>query len=132
MLVDDTTTTGRSAADTERVRVTLQARYDELTEEYDAALAETQALRHVEAGDAAGDDQADSGSKVAERVTAQTVLRTILDRRSQYEHALARLAAGGYGDCETCAAPIPVERLEIFPAATSCVSCQRTRERRAA
>jgi DnaK suppressor protein len=131
MLVDDSTT-GRSSADTERIRVTLQARYDELTAEYAAAVAESQVLRIVEVGDAAGDDQADSGSKVAERVTAQTLLRTILDRRTQYEHALARLAAGAYGDCETCHKPIPVERLEIFPSATSCVRCKQTRERRAA
>jgi DnaK suppressor protein len=131
MLVDDSTT-GRSPADTERIRVTLQERYDELTAEYAAAVAESQVLRIVEVGDAAGDDQADSGSKVAERVTAQTLLRTILDRRTQYEHALARLAAGAYGDCETCHQPIPVERLEIFPSATSCVRCKQTRERRAA
>jgi DnaK suppressor protein len=130
MLVEDTT--GRSAADIERIRVTLQARYDELTEEYEAALTESQVLRLVEVGDAAGDDQADSGSKVAERVTAQTVLQTILDRRSQYEHALSRLAAGSYGNCETCLQPIPVERLEIFPSATTCVKCKQNRERRAA
>jgi DnaK suppressor protein len=132
MPVDDTVTAGRSATDIERIRLTLQARYDELTAEYQAALAESQVLRLVEVTDAAGDDQADSGSKAAERETMQTVLRSILDRRTQFEHALARLAAGAYGNCETCGDPIPVERLEIFPSATSCVACKQSRERRAA
>jgi DnaK suppressor protein len=140
MLVDDTATeghmatvtAGRPATDIERIRLTLQARYDELTAEYDSALAESQVLRLVEITDAAGDDQADSGSKAAERETMQTVLRSILERRAQFEHALARLAAGAYGNCESCGDPIPVERLEIFPSATSCVACKQSRERRAA
>ena len=89
-------------------------------------------LRLVEVGDTAGDDQADSGTKTAERDTAQSLLRTILDRRAQFEHALARLEEGTYGHCEGCSDPIPVERLEIFPSATTCVSCKQSRERRAA
>jgi DnaK suppressor protein len=129
MLLEEPT---RTAADTERIRLTLQARYDDLTAEYEAERARGQVLRLVEVSDAAGDDQADSGSKAAERDAAGSVLRTILDRRVQYEHALARLAAGGYGNCEGCGAAIPVERLEIFPSATTCVSCKQTRERRAA
>lgn len=123
---------GRSAADTEQIRRALQTRYDELTAEYEQAVADSQVLRLVEGGDTAGDDQADSGTKTAERDTAQSLIRTILDRRLQFEHALARLEEGTYGFCEGCAAPIPVERLEIFPSATSCVTCQQARERRVA
>ncbi|MBQ1048319.1 TraR/DksA C4-type zinc finger protein [Micromonospora sp. C51] len=132
MLVHDTVGTGRSQAETDQIRLSLQARHDELTEEYQQAVQQSQVLRLVEVGDTAGDDQADSGTKTAERDTAQSLLRTILDRRAQYEHALARLAEGTYGFCEGCTAPIPVERLEIFPSATTCVACKQTRERRAA
>ncbi|GIJ31317.1 TraR/DksA family transcriptional regulator [Verrucosispora sp. WMMD703] len=132
MLVHDTVGTGRSQAETDQIRLSLQARHDELTEEYQQAVQQSQVLRLVEVGDTAGDDQADSGTKTAERDTAQSLLRTILDRRAQYEHALARLAEGTYGFCEGCTAPIPVERLEIFPSATTCVTCKQTRERRAA
>jgi DnaK suppressor protein len=132
MLVDDTVTTGRSQADTDQIRNSLRARYDELSAEYEQAVLQSQVLRLVEVGDTAGDDQADSGTKTAERDTAQSLLRTILDRRSQYEHALGRLDEGTYGWCEGCSAAIPVERLEIFPSATSCVSCKQSRERRAA
>ncbi|MEV0428983.1 TraR/DksA C4-type zinc finger protein [Micromonospora sp. NPDC050495] len=132
MLVHDTVTTGRSPAEVDRIRQSLQSRYDELTAEYDQAVQQSQVLRLVEIGDTAGDDQADSGTKTAERDTAQSLLRTILDRRAQFEHALTRLEEGTYGFCEGCSAPIPVERLEIFPSATACVSCKQTRERRAA
>ncbi|MFC0033225.1 TraR/DksA family transcriptional regulator [Micromonospora chaiyaphumensis] len=132
MLVHDTTATGRSQAEVDQIRQSLTSRYDELTAEYEQAVLQSQVLRLVEVGDTAGDDQADSGTKTAERDTAQSLLRTILDRRAQFEHALARLDEGTYGFCEGCSAPIPVERLEIFPSATSCVSCKQTRERRAA
>lgn len=132
MLVNDAVGTARSQADTDLIRLSLEARFDELTGEYDEAVLQSQVLRLVEVGDTAGDDQADSGTKTAERDTAQSLLRTILDRRAQYEHALARLADGTYGYCEGCSAPIPAERLEIFPSATTCVSCKQSRERRAA
>ncbi|MET8911978.1 TraR/DksA C4-type zinc finger protein [Micromonospora sp. NPDC004551] len=132
MLVHDTTATGRSQAEVDQIRQSLTSRYDELTAEYEQAVLQSQVLRLVEVGDTAGDDQADSGTKTAERDTAQSLLRSILDRRAQFEHALARLDEGTYGFCEGCSAPIPVERLEIFPSATSCVSCKQTRERRAA
>jgi len=132
MLVNEAVGTRRSQADIDQIRLALQARYDELTVEYDEAMIQSQVLRLVEVGDTAGDDQADSGTKTAERDTAQSLLRTILDRRAQFEHALNRLAEGTYGWCEGCGAAIPVERLEIFPSATTCVACKQSRERRAA
>ncbi|HEX5594947.1 MAG TPA: TraR/DksA C4-type zinc finger protein [Micromonosporaceae bacterium] len=124
--------TDRIQVDTAQIRRTLQARHQELTVEYDKTLLESQEVRMVEVADSAGDDQADNGTKTAEWDTAQSLLRTILDRRMQYEHALTRLDEGTYGLCEGCGAPIPLERLEIFPSATSCVKCQQSRERRSA
>ena len=132
MVVNDVITTGRSEADVDQIRFSLRARFDELTREYDEAVAQSQVLRLVEVDDTAGDDQADSGTKTAERDTAQSLLRTILDRRAQFEHALTRLEEGTYGWCEACGGSIPIERLEIFPSATACVACKQSRERRVA
>ncbi|WP_025617774.1 TraR/DksA family transcriptional regulator [Salinispora cortesiana] len=132
MLVHDPVDTPRPQAEADQIRQSLQARYDELAAEYEQAVVQSQVLRLVEVGDTAGDDQADSGTKTAERDTAQSLLRTILDRRAQFEHALTRLEEGTYGFCEGCGASIPVERLEIFPSATTCVTCKQTRERRVA
>jgi DnaK suppressor protein len=139
MLVNSTVVTGkgaetakgRTAEEIEQIRLVLQGRYDDLDREYEDAMAENQKLRLVEIGDAAGDDQADSGSKTAERDAASSLLRTLLDRRTQAEHALQRLADGTYGYCEGCQNPIPVERLTVFPSATTCVACKSNRERRA-
>jgi DnaK suppressor protein len=122
---------GRSAEEIEQIRVILRRRYDDLTSEYEGAVTENQKLRLVEIGDAAGDDQADSGSKTAERDAATSLIRTLLDRREQAETAMSALENGTYGNCEGCGNPIPVERLEVFPSATTCVNCKATRERRA-
>ena len=125
------TAKGRSAEEIEQIRLVLRERFEAADAEYVLAAAENQKLRLVEIGDAAGDDQADSGSKSAERDAATSLLRTLLDRREQAELALQRLDEGTYGNCEGCSKPIPVARLEVFPSATTCVACKSTRERRA-
>ena len=138
MLVEDTRAKvsprrggSRSQADIDKIREGLRTRYDELDAEYAQALAETQLLSRENIADSAGDDDADSGSKTSERECELSVIRSILDRREQVDHALTRLSEGAYGWCEGCAAPIPVERLAVFPWATACVACKRVRERRA-
>jgi DnaK suppressor protein len=125
------TSKGRTPEEIDQIRVILRSRYEDLSSEYEEAVTENHKLRLVEIGDAAGDDQADSGSKTAERDAATSLLRTLLDRRTQAEHAMQRLEDGSYGNCEGCSNPIPVERLEVFPSATTCVNCKQVRERRA-
>ena len=39
------------------------------------------------------------------------------------EAALQRIAAGDYGDCQSCAEPIAGPRLGVDPAATLCIQC---------
>ncbi|HEU4425059.1 MAG TPA: TraR/DksA C4-type zinc finger protein [Pilimelia sp.] len=137
MLVEDTRAVvtplrgGRSAAEIDQIRDGLRARYDELHAECEHAVAETKSLSREYVADSAGDDDADSGAKTSERECELSVIRSIMDRREQVERALARLAEGRYGWCEGCGGPIPVERLAVFPWATSCVACKRARERRA-
>ena len=121
----------RSVEELDEIRLVLRGRFDEANAEYEDAVNENQKLRLVEIGDAAGDDQADSGSKTAERDAALSLIRTLLDRRTQAEHAMQRLEDGTYGYCEGCTNPIPVERLTVFPSATTCVMCKQNRERRA-
>jgi DnaK suppressor protein len=122
---------GRTPEEIEQIRTILRGRFDDLNTEYEDAVAQNHKLRLVEIGDAAGDDQADSGSKTAERDAATSLIRTLLDRRTQAEHAMHRLDEGTYGNCENCSNPIPWERLEVFPSATTCVHCKQNRERRA-
>ena|SRR2546422_5177999 len=43
--------------------------------------------------------------------------------------ALTRIEAGEYGRCQDCEEPIPLERLEVLPTATTCVECSERRAR---
>lgn len=120
----------RSAAETEKIRVALTARRDELQEEYAQTLTDLTELQRERLTDSAGDDQADTGTKTFEREQEITLANAILERVTQVERALERLDEGSYGWCERCGNPIPVERLAAFPSATLCVSCKQLEERR--
>jgi RNA polymerase-binding protein DksA len=122
--------TSRSAAETEKIRLALAARRDELKEEYEATISEITELQRDRLTDSAGDDQADTGTKTFEREQEISLANSILERVTQVERALERLDEGGYGWCERCGNPIPVERLAAFPSATLCVTCKQLEERR--
>lgn len=92
----------------------------------DTALADL--LR--DASDGAGDDQADAGSKNFEREHEMSIAANAREMLIQSERALARIAAGTYGACESCGEPIGKARLQVFPRATLCVSCKQKQERR--
>jgi DnaK suppressor protein len=49
---------------------------------------------------------------------------TMLFSIDQIDVALDRIADGTYGRCAVCGTDIPLERLEIRPAAAGCVACQ--------
>jgi DnaK suppressor protein len=120
----------RTAAETEKIRVALVERRDELQAEYDQSLSEITELQKERFADSAGDDQADTGTKTFEREQEITVANALLERITQVERAIDRLGAGNYGYCERCGNAIPVERLAAFPSATLCVHCKQLEERR--
>ncbi len=47
---------------------------------------------------------------------------------NELDNALQRWDAGRYGFCTDCAAAIPVARLDAYPAALRCVTCQEAFE----
>ena len=120
----------RSAAETEKIRVALTERRDELQTEYDTTITELTELQRDRLTDSAGDDQADTGSKTLEREQEITLANNLLERITQVERAIDRLGEGNYGYCERCGNAIPVERLAAFPSATLCVHCKQLEERR--
>ena len=120
----------RSAAESEKIRIALTGRRDELQSEYDQTLSEITELQRDRLTDSAGDDQADTGTKTLEREQEITVANNLLERITQVERAIDRLGEGNYGYCERCGNAIPVERLAAFPSATLCVSCKQLEERR--
>ena len=105
-------------AETERLRTDVASA--------DSALAQ---LLHS-SSDGAGDDQADAGSKNLEREHEMAIVNNARDMLLQSERALARLAVGTYGVCETCGEAIGKARLQVFPRATQCMPCKQKAERR--
>jgi RNA polymerase-binding transcription factor DksA len=94
----------------------------------DATIAELERehARTVAASESSNaDDEHDpEGSTIAfERQQLAAVLQNSRRRRAELVQALARLNGGTYGLCEGCAGPIPAERLEARPNASTCISC---------
>jgi DnaK suppressor protein len=100
---------------------------DEVTETLTAEVAGLRA--EIAVGDA-GDDQADLGAKTFEREHELALTHNARELLRQNEQALARLAAGTYGTCDSCGEPIGKARLQAFPRATLCVTCKQREERR--
>lgn len=114
----------------------LSAVRDELTSELIRIEGEVDTLQSAitevmrDGGDGAGDDTADTGSKAFEREQGMTLLANTRESLFQTQHALGRIASGGFGTCESCGEAIGKMRLQAFPRATLCVSCKQRQERR--
>jgi RNA polymerase-binding transcription factor DksA len=64
-------------------------------------------------------------------VRAQVVLavrRGAVTALADIDTALRLMEVGEYGRCRVCAAALPLSRLEVLPAATLCMECQRQHE----
>lgn len=76
----------------------------------------------------------DSLDESTQEQGASTELR-LRDREKLHMHeiedALARLAEGVYGECESCGDLIPPKRLKAYPTARLCVTCKEEEERHA-
>ena len=104
---------------------------ERLEEERRRTTARLAALRGDHRGfvdafrDADADDEHDpEGATIAfEREQVAALVRQAEDHLAQVEAALERLDGGTYGRCTVCGRPIPDERLEVRPTATTCVGC---------
>ena len=83
-----------------------------------------------DAGDGAGNDQADVGSTTFERDHEMSLANNAKDMLAQTERALLRIQDGSYGVCESCGEPIGKMRVMAFPRATLCLTCKQREERR--
>ncbi len=83
-----------------------------------------------DAGDGAGQDQADVGATSFERDHEFTVLAKERETLVQIDRALAHIDDGSYGVCDSCGNPIGKNRLMAVPHATLCMSCKQREERR--
>ncbi len=88
-------------------------------------------LRHLrEMMQAEVDVEPDEGDAEIFEREKNAALISVLDRRLvDIEAAIRSIEKGKYGTCSRCNKPIEVERLEIKPDATMCVTCQTEMER---
>lgn len=96
-----------------RWRAILEDRWrDQVQEITELSLAYHSTVASVQDG---------SDDKRARRLLRRTVAAR--RRLADTEDALTRLAAGGFGRCEQCAAPIPVALLAAAPETRYCPGC---------
>jgi len=114
------------AAGAPRWRALLEARWRARLQEVTEL-----ALAYHEAAAAAGGRGTGEGGD--DRLQLQRLRRlqrrTVTSRRAlaDTEEALARLSAGRYGRCESCAGAIPAQRLAATPEIRYCARCARGR-----
>ena len=101
----------------ERERSATRRRIAALSRDFDGFVAASR--------DSNADDEHDpEGATIAfERSQVVALRRQAEERLEEIEAALSRVADGTYGTCERCGRPIPAERLELRPAARTCVPC---------
>jgi DnaK suppressor protein len=116
-------------AEVDEVRDGLDADRVRLRSELNLAQHELYDLMR-DAGDGAGNDQADVGSTTFERDHEMSLANNAKDMLAQTERALLRIQDGSYGVCESCGEPIGKMRVMAFPRATLCLTCKQREERR--
>ena len=105
----------------------LRARAD-VEAQISALAADQRGLIDASRSSNADDEHDPEGATIAfERAQVIALLAAAERRRADLDDALARYAAGDYGTCEVCGRSIPADRLAVFPAARTCVSCAARR-----
>jgi DnaK suppressor protein len=89
---------------------------------------ERTATEEAEAAGVVGDAGDESVARMITDLTIQETGRDIEELRD-IEAALARIADGSYGVCESCAGEIDYRRLEAQPTAVRCIACQAKYEK---
>lgn len=99
-----------------------------LKEEQSQVQGELRNLREMMQAEV--DVEPDEGDAEIFEREKNAALISVLERRlSDIEAAIRSIDKGKYGICSRCGKPIELERLEIKPDATMCVSCQTDMER---
>lgn len=99
-----------------------------LKQEHSQVEEELQHLREMMQAEV--DVEPDEGdAEIFEREKNAALIAVLERRLTDIEAAIRSIDKGKYGICDRCGKPIELERLEIKPDATLCVSCQSEVER---
>ena len=109
----------------ERFRVRLEderKRLQTLIEEYERELEEAR-LTESSSDRSPDPGNAEAGSMKFEYEKELSIEQNTINLLGKVDHALERVAAGQFGVCESCGNSIPLERLDVLPHTTLCVTC---------
>jgi len=100
-------------------------------------LAERSSLRCLLTGldydpSANGRDEGDLAMANERTESVSREIERTLNHIGDIDAALARLAAGTYGVCDSCSRPVSAARLKVLPTATKCIRCAMATEYRPA
>ena len=95
----------------------MVAQIEALAKEFDGIVAAAELV--------ATDDEHDpEGHTIAfERQLVASLLTEARSQLRNLDDAIARVATGDYGLCESCGQPIGEERLAALPATRTCIGC---------
>jgi len=123
------TDTPWTAKELREIRAELDSERARALADLEIAQTDLQGLLR-DAGEGAGDDQADAGASIFGREYEMVLANNSREKLEQVEHALERLTDGSYGVCESCGKPIGKIRLQAAPRATLCLACKTKQESR--
>jgi RNA polymerase-binding protein DksA len=118
-----------TAKELREIRAELEAERARALADLKIAEADLQGLL-TDAGEGAGDDQADAGASIFGREYEMVLANNSREKLEQIGHAVERLDDGSYGVCESCGNAIGKMRLQAAPRATLCLVCKTKQESR--
>lgn len=123
---DDTALSSAAASshDDAAVRRRLEAERAQTLAQISALNQDFDGIVEANAMVAVDDEHDPEGASTAfERAHVASLLQHARDQLVALDHARDRLERGEYGRCEKCGEQIPAGRLEVRPAARTCVGC---------
>jgi len=118
-----------TATELREIRTELESERSRALADLKIAESDLQGLL-TNAGEGAGDDQADAGASIFGREYEMVLANNSREKLKQVGHALERLDDGSYGVCESCGNAIGKIRLQAAPRATLCLACKTKQESR--
>lgn len=104
--------------DTQQAKAGLELRQQELSERQERVARHT---RHRD--EPLPPDFAEQAVELENGETLVALDREISHELAQVEHAIKRIEAGDYLQCERCGEPIGNKRLEALPYVSMCIDC---------
>ncbi|HUZ78794.1 MAG TPA: TraR/DksA C4-type zinc finger protein [Chloroflexota bacterium] len=106
------------------MRTRLTADRERILAEIESEQERRRVLADSSGGERYGNHPGDEGSDTFDKESSLAIQASLEAMLAEINHALHRIDEGTYGVCENCGQPIPVERLEIRPQATLCITCK--------